>query len=152
MLFDRCPACLLATVMLAPAPTGASEPAYNADARSFAQAQIVPSSLFEYYRLLAEYRAARKIFEEQHASYWSSVSEKRRERRAKRRSKQAITLDDYVLTQPPGYAGPPLPVDPSRPEPPPVQRKYVPVVADLRIPVAAHPPEHAAQAKVLDHA
>ena len=131
MFFDRCPACLIATVMLAPAQTCASEPAHNAGARSFAQAQVVPSSMLEYYRLLAEYRAARKIFEEQHASYWSSVSEKRRERNAKRRSKQAITLDDYVLTQPPVYAGPPMPIDPSQPEPPPVQRKYVPVVADF---------------------
>ena len=138
MLFDRCPVCLLAAVTLAPAPIGASEPAHNAGARSFAQAQVVPSSMFAYYQLLAEYRAARKIFEEQHASYWSSVSEKRRERNAKRRSKQAITLDDYVLTQPPVYAGPPLPVDPSQPEPPPVQRKHVPVVADLLQAAAEH--------------
>ena len=138
MFFDRCPACLLAVVILAPAQTGASEPAANAGTRSFAQAQVAPLSIFEYYRRLAEYRAARQIFEEQHARYWSSVSEKRRERNAKRRSKQAIALDDYVLTQPPVYAGPPMPIDPSQPEPPPAPRKYVPVVADFRQAAAEH--------------
>jgi hypothetical protein len=49
----------------------------------------------------------------------------------KRRGNQDLRIDDYVLTQPPVYAGPPRPIDPYAPmeEPPP--RKYVPVVADL---------------------
>ena len=49
------------------------------------------------------------------------------------RDSQAITLDDYVLTQPPVYAGPKRPVDPS-PEPEedkPSQHKAIPVVGDL---------------------
>jgi hypothetical protein len=44
-----------------------------------------------------------------------------------------LALDDYVLTQPPVYAGPPKPVDPSQTpeEKPPSTRPYVPVVADF---------------------
>ena len=54
--------------------------------------------------------------------------QKRRERIAKRASHEQLSLDDYVLTQPPVYTGPPKPVDPSKPAeeaPPP---PYVPVV------------------------
>jgi len=32
-------------------------------------------------------------------AYWNSIAEKRRGRNAKRRDRQAIALDDYVLTQ-----------------------------------------------------
>lgn len=133
------PAWLLAGVMAASMPAGANEPAYNPGTRSFAQAPAAtPWSMFEYYRLLAEYRAARQVYDEQNARYWNKVSDKRRERNAKRRSKQPITLDDYVLTQPPVYTGPPAPIDPSQPTPPPVQRKYVPVVADFLQAAAEH--------------
>ena len=49
------------------------------------------------------------------------------------RAKKPLTLDDYVLAQPPVYAGPPKPVDPSQTpeEKPPSTRPYVPVVADF---------------------
>src|SRR5712664_3683905 len=67
-------------------------------------------------------------------AYWNSIAEKRRGRNAKRRERQTIALDDYVLTQPPVYTGPRRPVNPS-PEPSepvePRQRNYIPVVADL---------------------
>ena len=139
MFFDRCPACLLAAVMLAPAQTGASEPAHNAGTRSFAQAQAVPSSMFEKtYRLLAEYRAAWQIFEEQHAAIGAASAKSGGSATPSGARKQAIALDDYVLTQPPVYAGPPMPIDPSQPKPPPVQRKYVPVVADFLQAAAEH--------------
>ena len=73
----------------------------------------------------AEYQEARAPVD----AYWNSIAEKRRGRNAKRRAGQQITLDDYVLTQPPVYSGPKKPVDPSAPERPP--RKALPMVPDL---------------------
>src|SRR5262245_3561738 len=70
-----------------------------------------------YQAKLQEYTAARRAFDEEAAVYWSSISEKRRGRNAKRRSGQDITLDDYVITQPPVYRGPPRPVDPTETAP-----------------------------------
>jgi len=92
-----------------------------------------PQAIAEYRRKLREYQEARAAFEAEAGAYWTSVSEKRKGRNARRRERQAITLDDYVLTQPPVYAGPKRPVDPS-PEPEedkPSQRKAIPVVGDL---------------------
>jgi hypothetical protein len=65
-------------------------------------------------------------------AYWSAVSEKRKGRNTKRRERQTITLDDYVLTQPPVYSGPKRPVNPEpEEEKPPRERKPLPVVADF---------------------
>jgi len=96
-------------------------------------ASTLDAAMAEYRRKLAEYAAARQDFEEKTNAYWSSIAEKRRLRNSKRRNNEAILLTDYVLTQPPVYAGPPRPIDPSAPkqEPPPIARKYVPVVADF---------------------
>jgi hypothetical protein len=106
-------------------------PASTADA--MAQA-VSPQAIAEYRRKLKEYQEARAAFEEEAGPYWASISEKRKGRNAKRRDRQAITLDDYVLTHPPLYTGPKRPVDPA-PEPeenkPPRERKPIPVVADL---------------------
>jgi hypothetical protein len=110
-----------------------------ATANAFAQAAS-PQAIAEYKRKLKEYLEARAAFEEEAGAYWSSISEKRRGRNAKRRDRQAIMLDDYVLTQPPVYDGPKRPVDPS-PEPdqrPSRERKYIPVVADLLKAAAEH--------------
>src|SRR4030081_368782 len=100
-------------------------------ANAFAQAAS-PQAIAEYKRTLKEYLEARAAFDEEAGAYWSSISEKRRGRNAKRRDRQAITLDDYVLPQPLVYDGRKRPVDPSPSEPserPP--RKTIPVVADL---------------------
>jgi hypothetical protein len=61
------------------------------------------------------------------------VSDKRKLRNAKRRKHEAMQLADYVLTQPPVYAGPPRPVSPLPPPPkPPVPPKpEIPVEADF---------------------
>ena len=88
-----------------------------------------PQAIAEFRRKLKEYQAARDAFEEQAGPYWASVTEKRRGRNAKRRNKQQITLEDYVLTHPPLYTGPKRPVDPEPQERP--ERKAIPVVADL---------------------
>jgi hypothetical protein len=121
--------CLLAALLLLPSQGSAAAPAENSNA-SMRVAQSIFGA-FEYRRKVAEYNAARQQYDAEVDAYWSSVADKRRSRAAKRRGSGDIRLEDYILTQPPVYSGPPRPVDPSAPieEPPP--RKYVPVVADL---------------------
>ena len=85
----------------------------------------------DYQARLAQYQAARSAYEAEATAYWDSVGEKRRERNAKRRDHLPISIDDYVLTQPPIYTGPPRPVDPNAPAPPPAERPEIPVVADF---------------------
>jgi len=121
--------CLLAALLLLSSQGFAAERAENSNP-SMRVAQSIFDA-FGYRRKLAEYNAARQQYDAEVDAYWSSVADKRRSRAAKRRSSEDIRIEDYVLTQPPVYSGPPRPVDPSAPieEPPP--RKYVPVVADL---------------------
>jgi hypothetical protein len=71
----------------------------------------------DYRQKLEEYTRAREQYEGERAAYWTAVAEKHRLRLSKRRDNQEIALDDYVLTQPPVYRGPPKPVDPSAPVP-----------------------------------
>ncbi len=98
-----------------------------------------PQAIAEYRRKLAEYQEARAAFEEEAGAYWSAISEKRKGRNAKRRDRQAIALDDYVLTQPPVYNGPKRPVNPEpEEEKPPRERKPLPVVADFLKAAADH--------------
>jgi hypothetical protein len=85
----------------------------------------------DYRRKLAEYNAVREPFEATASAYWTTISEKRRARFAKRRNGETITAEDYVLTQPPVYSGPPKPADPSPPEKQPRPRAPLPVVADF---------------------
>jgi hypothetical protein len=126
----------------APALLLIAQPAWATDATVLraagtdAMAQAAsPQAIAEYRRKLREYQEARAAFEADAGAYWSSIADKRRGRNAKRREHLAIGLDDYVLTQPPVYAGPKRPVNPE-PEPPepggqPRLRKAIPVVADL---------------------
>jgi hypothetical protein len=131
----------LALLLIAPqaaAMDAGALPAATADA--MAQA-VSPQAIAEYRRKLREYQEARAAFEQEASAYWSSIAEKRRGRNAKRRERQTIALDDYVLTQPPVYSGPKRPVDPSpTPSEPaePRERKYIPVVADLLKATAEH--------------
>ncbi len=117
--------------------TGASALAVEADALPPAVAEAMaqaasPQAIAEYRRKLKEYQEARAAFEEEAGAYWSSISEKRKVRNAKRRERQAIALNDYVLTQPPVYSGPKAPVNPEpEAEKPPRERKAIPVVADF---------------------
>ena len=109
-------------------------PASTADAMAQAAS---PQAIAEYRRKLKEYQAARAAFEQEAEPYWTSIAEKRRGRNAKRRERQAITPDDYVLTQPPIYDGPKRPVDPE-PDETPRERKPLPVVADFLKAAAAN--------------
>jgi hypothetical protein len=125
----------LAWLLIAPQAATAMEagalPATTAEAMAQAAS---PQAILEYRRKLREYQEARGAFDAEAGAYWNSIADKRRGRNAKRRDRQLIALDDYVLTQPPVYSGPNRPVDPS-PEPSeprePRQRKAIPVVADL---------------------
>ncbi|HET7910984.1 MAG TPA: hypothetical protein VFL49_03060, partial [Pseudolabrys sp.] len=92
---------------------------------------ISPAVLAEYQAKLAQYQAARGAYDAEADAYWDAVTAKRRVRNAKRREHSRIELDDYVLTQPPIYSGPPRPVDPRTPAQPPPERPDIPVVADF---------------------
>jgi hypothetical protein len=135
-MIRSCASCLLggclALALLASAlPARAADDAPPAD--SMAQAAS-PYAIAEYRRLLAEYQQARAAFEEQAGAYWTAIADKRRTRNAKRREHLAITLDDYVLTQPPVYTGPKRPVNPEPEQPevrPPREHKAIPTVGDL---------------------
>lgn len=137
----RCSLTLALTLLLvAPqaAIDAAAQPAANADA--LAQTAS-PQAIAEYRRKLKEYLEARAAFDKEASAYWSSITEKRRGRNAKRRERLPISLDDYVLTQPPVYTGPKRPVNPQpEAEEPrePRERKYIPVVADLLKAAAEH--------------
>jgi len=139
----RTPGCLaLALLLMAPqqalAMDAAALPAATADAMAQGAS---PQALAEYRRKLGEYQEARAAFEQEASAYWNSIAEKRRGRNAKRRERQTITLDDYVLTQPPVYIGPKRPVNPSPTPSEPAEprlRKQIPVVADLLKAAAEH--------------
>lgn len=105
--------------------------AHSATAADAMAQAASPQTIAEYRRKLKEYQEARGAFDEEAGAYWSAISDKRRGRNAKRRERQAITLDDYVLTHPPLYNGPKRPVNPEPDEEKPRERKAIPVVADL---------------------
>src|SRR6266480_2178714 len=131
----------LALLLIAP-QAAAMDPATLPPATAGAMAQAAsPQAIAEYRRKLGEYQQARAAFEQEASAYWSSIAEKRRGRNAKRRDRQPIALEDYVLTQPPIYSGPKRPVNPSpepEPEEKPRQRKTIPLVADLLKAAADH--------------
>ena len=125
---DACARALAVLLVMVPAA------AQTAEVRQAAVAvPASPAAIAQYRRALAEYQEAQAAYAAEAEAYWSLITQKRRERIAKRASQEALTLDDYVLAQPPVYAGPPKPVDPSQTpeEKPPSTRPYVPVVADF---------------------
>lgn len=98
--------------------------------QAWAQA-VSPATLADYQAKLAHYQAAWGPYEAEADAYWDAVAAKRRVRNAKRREHRPIDLNDYVLTQPPIYSGPPRPVDPQTPTQPSPERPDIPVVADF---------------------
>lgn len=78
------------------------------------------------------YAAARRAFLDETAAYWNAIADKRRVRNAKRRDNAPIGRDDYVLTQPPVYVGPPRPPElaPEKDTTTP-PKPVIPVVADF---------------------
>jgi len=124
--------CGLLAASLVSTPTGLRAAKLGTGNAGAAPAVALPAAMAQYRRALAEYLRARASYEAASEAYWRSITEKRRARWAKRANHEPIVLDDYVLTQPPVYSGPPKPRDPSKPyeeAPPPAAR--VPVVADF---------------------
>jgi hypothetical protein len=82
------------------------------------------------------FRRARGEYERKAAAYWALIEETRVKRRKKRAAGKRIELDDYVLDQPPVYAGPPEPAMPpalaaKRPPRKKPKARGLPVVADF---------------------
>ena len=89
------------------------------------------AAMAEYHHALEKYNEIHGAYVTAASAYWSAIAEKRKTRFVKRARNEPLAIDDYVLTQPPVYTGPPKPVDPSEPKaetPPPPP---VPVVADF---------------------
>ncbi len=74
-----------------------------------------------------EYLAAKAAYEKSLDAYWDDIATKRRARMTKRRDKQQIALEDYVLTQPPAYDGPPRPAGMPAPRREPKDVKLPPI-------------------------
>jgi hypothetical protein len=110
----------------------AAEPTYAQ--RLATQAQSGAS----YEARLAAYTRARNAYEAEASAYWDEISDKRRTRFAKRRNGEAVGVNDYVLTQPPVYSGPPRPTDRDEPDPTKPPRAPIPVVADFLKAAADH--------------
>src|SRR3954470_22731703 len=109
-------------LLVAAALIGAAVPALGQEQSDEAQAAASPA--------VEAYIRARTAYQEEAEAYWQSIADKRRLRNAKRRSGTAIALDDYVLTQPLVYSGPPRPpeyVPPRRdPDKPPAPIPTIP--------------------------
>lgn len=89
-------------------------------------------AMADYKKKMKECTAAREKHEAVAVPYWERIDLKRKSRIAKRRSGDTIQLADYVLEQPPIYAGPKCPSDPSvRQTDQPDDKPDLPVVADF---------------------
>ena len=88
------------------------------------------AAMAQYRRALEDYNKAWQSYSVATGSYWNSIAEKRKLRNAKRAQGETLSIDDYMLAQPPVYKGPPKPKNPIKPELPP-RRVYVPVVNDF---------------------
>jgi hypothetical protein len=116
-------------LLTAAALLGLAEPAL---ARAAADATIGRAAAASHKAKIAAYARARAAYEAEAEAYWQSIADKRRARFAKRRDGAPVLLEDYVLTQPPVYTGPPRPpgyVAPRRDPSRPIVR--IPVLADF---------------------
>jgi hypothetical protein len=123
-LIRRCGGGLLVALLLSSGEVSAETSTLGQFAALFvAQAMREDQRLDEYIR-------ARQKFDDDSSRYWALIVEKRRNRMAKRRNNEMLRIDDYVLTQPPVYTGPPKPANlPQVPQQAPPE--YVPVIADF---------------------
>ena len=78
------------------------------------------------------YIRARRAYEDEASAYWQSVVDKRRGATPSAATAKPIVLDDYVLTQPPVYTGPPRPPGYMPPRRDPAQPPLpIPGIADF---------------------
>ncbi len=89
-----------------------------------------PAVMARYRAALDDYNRAHQLYAAAAGAYWSAITDKRKLRNGKRARSEALSVNDYVLDQPPVYTGPPKPRNPLQPEAP-EKRAYVPVVADF---------------------
>ena len=120
---------LAAALMLAAAPASAPEAfgepkSKKSDAKPVAKPAAKPAASKS---RIDEYLAAKAAFEKSLDAYWDDIAAKRRARMTKRRDKQQIALEDYVLTQPPAYAGPQRPAGMPAPRREPKDVKLPPI-------------------------
>jgi hypothetical protein len=85
---------------------------------------------------LKAYETTQTAFAHRTDQYWHQIEVKRKKRKAKLASGQAVTATDYVKEQPPVYKGPPRPDEimkllPKPPAPPIEHREPIPVVTDF---------------------
>ena len=90
----------------------------------------VAAAMAQYRQALDAYDKAHAIYVAAASAYWQEIVAKRKLRNAKRAQGEPLSIDDYVLDQPPIYTGPPKPRNPVKPEVPP-RPVYVPVVSDF---------------------
>jgi hypothetical protein len=121
--------CLLAGSLLAGAAFHVQSASGQSD-QTIAAPGNPAAAMEQYRRALDAYNAAHDRYTAVADAYWSSISAKRKSRNAKRAAGEALSIDDYVLDQPPVYTGPPKPRNPLKPETP-EHRAAVPVVADF---------------------
>jgi hypothetical protein len=127
--YPRCVCLLAAALLLSPAAARAQS-AGDGSAPPRLAASSLPAAMAQYRRALEEYTKSHDAYLAVARTYWNSIAEKRHLRASKRAGGEPVVIEDYVLTQPPVYNGPPKPRDPSKPEE--AQREaYVPVVADF---------------------
>ena len=98
---------LAATLLLALAAPIAGAPAMTTDARSGANAFIARLQPVQR-RQFEAWLTARTLHEFRLDKFWREVSDKRAERRRKRKNGEALGPGDYVMAFPPEYAGPSL--------------------------------------------
>jgi len=125
----RCARCLLAAGLIVASPAlGAPAAAQSSQPR--AGPVNLGAAMAQYHAELEAYNQFHDAYAAAASAYWREIAAKRQLRNAKRANGEALSIDDYVLTQPPVYSGPAKPRNPLKPEAPP-QRVYVPVVADF---------------------
>jgi hypothetical protein len=120
---------LLAAFVLAGAVFFVQSARSQSDQTIGAQGNLA-AAMEQYRRALDVYNAAHDKYTAVANAYWSSISEKRKLRNSKRAAGEGVSIDDYVLDQPPVYTGPSKPRNPLKPETP-QHRAAVPVVADF---------------------
>jgi hypothetical protein len=61
-----------------------------------------------------QWKDARAAYDSQHDAYWNAIAQRRAERRRKIGAGERVGTADFILQQPPKYAGPPLRADIAR--------------------------------------
>jgi hypothetical protein len=125
----RCALCLLACLVVASAALRAP-PAAAQSSQATGGPENLAAAMAQYRNALDVYNRAHDPYAAAASAYWHEIAAKRQLRNAKRAHGEALSLDDYVLIQPPVYSGPAKPRNPLKPEVPP-RRAYVPVVTDF---------------------